>query len=162
MHKKCSVDGCEKKSQSHGMCCMHAMRLKRYGRLHLIRRENGTGNVNGDGYIDVSINGRRTYEHILVAEKALGKRLPTGAVVHHVDENKSNNVPANLVVCPDEAYHRLIHRRMDALDACGNPDFRKCPLCEKYDDPEILSHQNSHAECLRKYRRERYQRNKQV
>ena len=141
------------------MCGMHCARLYRYGRLGLVRRENGTGNVNAAGYIDVRApDGRRTYEHIVVAERALGKRLPPGAVVHHVNEVKSDNAPTNLVICPDEAYHRLIHRRMRALEKCGNPDFRKCPLCGTYDNPDALGRQNSHPECLRREARERYAR----
>jgi hypothetical protein len=56
------------------------------------------------------------YEHILVAESVLGHSLPAGAVVHHVDGNKHNNAPGNLVICEDDAYHRLLHTRMRRLD----------------------------------------------
>jgi HNH endonuclease len=54
-------------------------------------------------------------EHTLVAERALGHYLPTGAVVHHVDGNKWNNTPTNLVICQDQAYHVLLHKRQRAL-----------------------------------------------
>lgn len=110
----CSVDGCQSLRSSPGVkyCSKHAARISRAGRLTIIRRENGTGNINAGGYVDVRIKGRRTYEHILVAERALGRRLPKGAVVHHVNENRSDNAPTNLVICPNEAYHRLLHRRM--------------------------------------------------
>lgn len=47
-----------------------------------------------------------------VVERALGHRLPLGAVVHHWDENPGNNNPANLLVCPNQAYHMIIHGRM--------------------------------------------------
>ena len=52
-------------------------------------------------------------EHVLKAESVLGKRLPAGAVVHHVDENPHNNELSNLVVCQDNGYHRTLHRRWD-------------------------------------------------
>jgi hypothetical protein len=51
------------------------------------------------------------YEHILVCEKVLGKFLPPKAVVHHVDGNTKNNEPDNLVVCQNQSYHLLLHRR---------------------------------------------------
>src|SRR5690242_4368171 len=51
------------------------------------------------------------HEHVMLAEKALGKQLPRGAQVHHVDGNKQNNAPNNLVVCEDASYHRLLHQR---------------------------------------------------
>lgn len=44
------------------------------------------------------------YEHILRAEKALGKLLPRGAQVHH-------HTATQLVICQDQKYHRLLHKR---------------------------------------------------
>lgn len=40
-------------------------------------------------------------EHILIAEKALGKHLPDKAEVHHVNEIKTDNRNENLVICQD-------------------------------------------------------------
>ena len=77
--------------------------------------------------------------HILMAERVLGRPLPDGAHVHHVNENSMDNTPSNLVICPDAAYHKLLHRRTDALNACGNADWRKCCHCKQYDDPKNLS-----------------------
>lgn len=65
----------------------------------------------------ITIEGRRVYEHIYLAEKALGKPLPKGAIVHHMNENPADNfTPFNLVICPDQAYHLLLHRRAKALE----------------------------------------------
>ncbi len=90
------------------------MRKKRYGRTELIRRERGTGFIL-DGYIYIQKDGVKKAAHVVVAEKALGKSLPKGAVVHHIDRNKQNNKPTNLVVCPNQAYHLLLHKRMREL-----------------------------------------------
>ena len=76
-------------------------------------------------------------ECILFAEAALGKLLPPGAIVHHVDENPRNNC-GNLVLCQDQAYHLLLHTRRRALLACGNADWKKCSFCKEYDDPQNM------------------------
>ncbi len=70
-------------------------------------------------------------EHILIAERALGKPLPSKAVVHHVDENPSNNCPDNLVICENNAYHRLIHARQRVVELGGDPRLHKvCCRCK--------------------------------
>ena len=69
------------------------------------------------------------YEHILIAERALGRYLPDGAEIHHVDENKRNNANRNLVICQDSAYHKLLHVRTRVLKAGGDPDTERiCSL----------------------------------
>lgn len=101
-------------------------------------------------------------EHILVLEKALGHPLPEGAVVHHRDENRKNNALDNLVICPDQAHHALLHLRKRAYDACGHETWRKCYLCGVWDDPVNLSISYSnvyHKTCMRDYYRVRRQQN---
>lgn len=98
-------------------------------------------------------------EHILVAEEALGRPLPEGAVVHHVNEDPADNRPTNLVICQDQAYHKLLHQRMRAKAACGHADWRRCVYCKEYDDPENLyvysSAYASHRECNNADQRQR-------
>lgn len=77
-------------------------------------------------------------EHILFAEKALGRMLPPKAEIHHVNESKQDNSPGNLVLCPDRAYHHLLHARSRAFDATGNPNLRRCPFCKRWDSPDNL------------------------
>lgn len=69
------------------------------------------------------------YEHIVVAELVLGKPLPLGACVHHVDENRHNNSSGNLVICQDVAYHNLLHARLRRLRDCGSLALRRCEYC---------------------------------
>jgi len=81
---------------------------------------------------------KKQLEHVRVVERALGKALRSGAVIHHFDENGMNNSPENLIVCPDQFYHFLLHRRQDALKACGHPGWEKCTECKQWDDPQNL------------------------
>lgn len=113
--KSCAVEACQKPAPKGRYCGMHQGRMQRRGSLEIGRRPNGMGNINKGGYVDVRREGRRIYEHIWIAEQALGRRLPRGARVHHVNQNRSDNRPENLVICPTEAYHQLLHRRMKQL-----------------------------------------------
>lgn len=71
-------------------------------------------------------------EHVLVAERALGHRLPHKSHVHHVDGNRLNNAPSNLVICENNAYHRLLHFRTRILKAGGNPNTdAMCSTCKQ-------------------------------
>jgi hypothetical protein len=49
------------------------------------------------------------YQHRLNAEIKLGRKLRKGEVVHHIDENRSNNDPLNLKVKRSAADHRHEH-----------------------------------------------------
>ena len=64
-------------------------------------------------------------------EKIIGHSLKTTEQVHHHTENE-------LVVCENQAYHMLLHRRAKALEACSHADWRRCRVCKKYDSPENL------------------------
>jgi hypothetical protein len=78
--------------------------------------------------------------HAIVAEKALGRRLPKGAQVHHVDEDKTNFANNNLVICQDALFHHLLHYRTRAYDATGNADAVQCIICKQWDVNPTGSH----------------------
>jgi hypothetical protein len=50
------------------------------------------------------------YEHRLIAEKKIGRRLTRGEEVHHDDEAKGNNDPGNLIVAANRLDHAKHHR----------------------------------------------------
>lgn len=50
------------------------------------------------------------YEHRIVAEKKIGRRLRKGEQIHHINENKSDNDPANIEVMRSMAEHKVRHR----------------------------------------------------
>ena len=62
----------------------------------------------GRGYIQVEHHGRFSYEHRLVAERVLGRRLEDYEVVHHINGRRDDNRPQNLCVMHEtdhESYH---------------------------------------------------------
>jgi hypothetical protein len=73
------------------------------------------------------------------AIQALGRPLRGGQGGEQVHHWEPGNDDGPLVVCPDTAYHRLLHIRTAALEACGNPDWRHCVRCKQYDDPANMS-----------------------
>lgn len=71
-------------------------------------------------------------EHRVIAERVMGRSLPSTVQVHHVDGNGKNNANTNLVICQDMAYHRLLHYRARVVKAGGNPNTDAlCHRCLK-------------------------------
>ena len=57
--------------------------------------------ADGKGYV---------FEHIVVAEIKIGRKITHPEEVHHVDHDPLNNSPCNLIVCRDHAEHMEYHR----------------------------------------------------
>uniref|UniRef100_UPI003986D1D8 HNH endonuclease signature motif containing protein n=1 Tax=Mycobacteroides chelonae TaxID=1774 RepID=UPI003986D1D8 len=68
------------------------------------------------------------FEHIEVWEQHHGRALPDGYQVHHIDENKLNNSPENLLaVTPTE--HKRIH---SGCELRNGEWFKPCSLCRRF------------------------------
>jgi hypothetical protein len=108
---------------------------KCYGRS--ISKYGGGITKDSKGYMKLLLPGnRRKREHVAIAEQVLGRPLPKGACVHHIDGNKANNSHDNLVICENQTYHFLLHSRAKLLAAAKDqgvsPDGRKvCFACHK-------------------------------
>jgi hypothetical protein len=95
-------------------------------------------------------------EHLLVAERALGKPLREPIQVHHVDGVRDHNANHNLVICNDEPYHRLLHVRARAYRACGHADWRRCGHCGQWGSADQviktkISGNTHHPACYYRY-----------
>ena len=117
--------------------------MKHYRRLFL--PEHPAASVQG-----------HVYEHIVIAEKTIGRYLTDKEIVHHIDGNKYNNSPENLQVL-SKYDHQKVHAQQDALAACGDSLKMKCPYCKEYDFPSNMyvrktSYQAWHRECANEYK----------
>ena len=164
---KCSVEGCLRDSIKKGWCEKHYTRWKNHGDpLMLIRvclRNGSRRSQTSSGYSLIldrehnrAMQNGYVSEGIFMAEKALGKPLPCGSEVHHVNCKKNDNSIGNLVVCHNRGYHMLLHQRTRALAACGHAGWIKCAYCKQYDDPSKMymrknKPQGWHKECNNKY-----------
>lgn len=77
-------------------------------------------------------------EHIIVAEQKIGRTLLPGEVVHHIDHNKRNNSPDNLMVFENCGQHTMYHwggratQKEDGTWICEmEKHFATCKHCGK-------------------------------
>lgn len=83
--------------------------------------------VASNGYVLLKMNGHHladvrgyVYEHRLIAEQKLGRRLRKSERPHHINGIKADNRPENIEVCKSEAHHRAAHRHV--RQDLRNPD----------------------------------------
>lgn len=133
----CGEEGCERPHAAKGLCLMHYKRL-RYGRcgitgrapkvaclhcdaqavarglcprhddpLHADRRraQQGPTRAGKDGY--VYLRGQANQP----VHRATTGAAP-GQLVHHIDGDKANNDPANLIVLADDTAHNAVHQSL--------------------------------------------------
>jgi hypothetical protein len=82
--------------------------------------------------------GGYVYEHILMAEEMIDRPLKEGEVVHHLDSNRSNNSPDNLLTLSGPM-HAKLHKWLDRHTITPNEYQRlrmekgciRCGICDK-------------------------------
>lgn len=74
----------------------------------------------------------RVFEHILVMEKQLGRPLQPGEYVHHIDHDKTNNSPENLLLTNHSEHAKLHWREKKESGWTPKPPLEKqCPTCRE-------------------------------
>ena len=64
------------------------------------------------------------HEHRIVAEEKIGRPLKPGEVVHHIDGNKQNNKPENLMVFKNQSEHVRWHNAHDPKWGCKKDEIQ--------------------------------------
>ena len=122
---------------------------KKHSKGYVLVLQHGHPRADPNGYV---------YEHILVAEKILGRALKPGEEIHHVGAKDDQT---QIVICRSCKFHNIIHQRLRAMEACGHYGWRKCVHCKQYDEPTnlyIYGTKVYHKKCQRIYKQKWYQK----
>ncbi len=119
IHKLCEGCGQEIVFPEHFRACRRrAKRFCSYECRSLLI--NGSAHSNwqggnykvGKGYFRQNIGiGQTQYQHRVIAERVLGRKLKRSETVHHINANKEDNRNSNLLICTN-SYHRWLHGEM--------------------------------------------------
>ena len=116
----------------------------------LARRGDGSPRWKGGryidrlGYVQLSYHGERIYEHRLVMQQHLGRKLRRDEHIHHINGNRQDNRIENLRIVSREEHMRIHYppdrpkpwsMKHDACIECGRSDRRHaghglCNTCE--------------------------------
>ena len=101
----------------------------------------------GDSLSSLYIESDNGYAHRIIAEKKIGRKLKSTEVVHHIDENKQNNDPNNLMIFKSQAAHVSYHHGGELISLeDGTFDCKsvrlKCIGCNK-----LLDYKNKSGYC---------------
>ena len=114
------LDGysCDEIGSVYGLSGVHVCRILKEYNIHVdqYRQKKGGISITPDGYLRFNLSasngkqaGRRL--HDIIAEMTAGRPLKKTEVVHHVDGNRLNNDPRNLVIMT-RGEHTRLHKRM--------------------------------------------------
>jgi len=102
------------------------------------------------------VNGKTKQVHRLVMEKHLGRGLTKDEIVHHIDNDKSNNELENLMLFPTKSAHTRFHLKRGDLTLLHGLNKKRlingkleCCLCHKFKIPkEFETRKSAHLGIL--------------
>jgi hypothetical protein len=103
--------------------------------------------ISSHGYINCWYKGKKSYEHIKVMEEYLQRPLPKGSIIHHLDEDKTNNHIANLFLCKNIAEHKELHRIAKNMRAGVSLDKAYCSSCKTWKDRNEMVAKRLNGHC---------------
>jgi len=131
--KKCRYSGCENEAKNKycSASCSnkdhaHLSSERMKGRLNPMygkkphNYKGGTKTKSGSRkveYIEVRVDGKRMKSHRHIMEFALGRKLKSNEIVHHIDGNGLNNNISNLQIMSKAEHSRLHASSPKGVDA---------------------------------------------
>ena len=139
---KCAYCGKEKEMRSCGVkaknyCDASCSQKDRLRKPKDHPNWKGGRRLNHDGYVEVLMpkhhrarGNNYVFEHIVVIEKKLGRKLKNDEQVHHIDGDKTNNDPKNLMALKIGQHSSVTGDERRAKNVipcnyCGTPIYRK-------------------------------------
>ena len=97
------------------------------------------GYVDSLGYYRIANKGVDVHLHRWIVERVIGRKLKPKEIVHHINYNKLDNRRCNLLLCPSQAYHLLIHARTNYINKGINPDTHHfCSMHQEFLSKELF------------------------
>lgn len=62
-----------------------------------------------------ALNNGRVWEHIIIAENKLKRKISKDEPIHHIDLDRLNNRPSNLTVLKSNSQHQRLHASLNSV-----------------------------------------------
>lgn len=121
---KCVIEDCSNPSRQRGWCRKHYTRWKRHGDPLICLLTFGKGTLTDRGYHRIQMDKKPILEHRYVMQQIVGRQLKRDEHVHHIDGNRLNNKPENLILTTPQN-HRKEHASF------RNETHKECTRCHQ-------------------------------